>query len=58
MNLIYDYILEFIDAFFPNSLDSSLAKLNEILAYILTIGLIYYILSFFIKLVFGRKQKK
>jgi len=51
MNVVYNYILEFIDFFFPNDLDISLLKMNELLAYILTTVLIFGLIRGLLKII-------
>lgn len=51
MNFIYELILDFINAFFPNTLRIELLEINELLAYVVTIVLCFsfvrWVLKFF-----------
>ena len=51
MNVVYNYILEFIDFFFPNDLELELLKMNELLAYILTTVLIFGLIRGLLKII-------
>lgn len=55
MGLIYDYILDFINAFFPNELSIELLQLNELLAYVVTLSIVVLMFRFFYNLIFKRK---
>ena len=44
MKTVYEVILEFLNWIFPNDLSIELLKLNELLAYILSLLLIWAIL--------------
>lgn len=50
MNVIYTYILEFLNAFFPNDLSIELLKLNELLAYVVTIIFVFIFIKCLLKL--------
>lgn len=51
MAIIYEVILNFINAFFPNDLSIELLELNELFSYLLTITLVFVFIRFVLKLI-------
>ena len=51
MTYIYNAILDFLNVWFPNDLSIELLKLNELLSYILTLGLVFTLIKWLLKIV-------
>lgn len=50
MSNLYDVILQFLNTWFPNNLAIELLQLNELLSYILTLGIAFALIKWLLKL--------
>lgn len=51
MDYLYNVILQFINAWFPNDLSIELLKLNELLSYVITLALVFIFIKWILKLI-------
>lgn len=58
MNTLYEAILEFLNLFFPTAIQSTWGNLNELIAYLLSWGILYLAIFKPVISLFYRKKGK